>query len=288
MTLSEGQWQLDNSPVFGLGSPYRVLLPEVGEVDIETQDAAMPRADGRRFGRDRAAGRTLTFDLLVSDATAVRDTCDALAACWQRAEVRQTPGATSVLRYCVGGRTRRVYGRGRKFVAIQEYVHQGVMPVTATFVTADPYFYADEPTQTTVTLIPPDSQAGVTVPFTVPFSLVGPSTSQGDITVGGTVPAPITLRIHGPVSDPTVTFLGQWHITLRGSLAADDWVEVDPFHRTVLTRFGKNWAGKFTAESQHLPDMKLTPGAATVVLRGTDPTGTASLDVLWRDTYASF
>lgn len=289
MTLAHGQWCLDDGPVFGDGTTYVVESYSIGEAQGETSDVPAPRADGRRFGRDYREGRTITLDLAVSapDEAGAQTAYDALHAWWTRTAIRHEPGAQSALRYARAGRQRRVYGRGRKFMPNHDLDYLGVIRVTATFDTDGVRFYDDTAETMHTTLVPPSS-GGITVPFTVPFGFVNPSAGQGTVQVGGSVPAPLTLTINGPITDPSVSVVDEFDIELSGTLAADDYVTIDPRAGTVLTRFGINWAGRFSADSQHLPDIALSPGAHQIVLRGTDPTGTASLDATWRATYASF
>lgn len=290
MTLADWQVAIDEL-VLGSGTKYRLGAFDHAKPESRLQDAVRPRADGVRFGRDYLNGTVFTLELLLlgDDPADTFDLLSALSAAWDAQDVRTVPGATVPLRFKFPGRdTRRVWGRPRKFApsTLKNAINSHI-PVVCDFKAQDPYFYDDTEQSVTVTLVPPDAQTGISVPFTVPFSFAGESVSEVQVAIGGAVAAPVKLRINGPVTDPKVTVLGQWYVALTGSLASDDYVTVDPFNRTVLTRFGENWAGRFTAESQPLPDISLAPGTYDVTLRGTDPTGTASLDVLWRDTYAS-
>lgn len=290
-TLTHGQWQLDSGPVFGDGIVrYIVEGYSIGESEADNGADPNSREDGRRFGYDYFAGRTITIDLAVSaeDEATAQSAYNELRSWWHRKAIRHTAGATSTLRYARAGRHRRVFGRGRKFLPNHDLDYKGLIKVTATFDTDGPEFYSDVLNHAHTTLVPPESQVGFTVPYTMPLTFVGESFTQGEFTVGGSEDAPLILRINGPIANPSVTLVDHFDVELRGTLAADDWVEINPLERTVLSRFGVNWAGEFTADSQHLPDIALPPGPAQVVLRGTDNTGTASLDTYWYDTFAAF
>lgn len=285
--LADGQWQLDDGPVLGHRTPYIVEGFSLGEEFGETQDRAIERSDGRRFGRDFLAGQTLTLDLAVSGTgETVHGLYNTLSAVWWNRDKRLTPGAVSTLRYRQGGAVRRLYGRPRHFTPNYDLSRQGVIRVTATFETVGPWSLDDEAQESTVDIVAPLS-AGVVSPVVSPVSTVEASTRQGDILVDSEEPTWLVVRINGPITNPTVEVLNRWSATLDVSLASDDYVLIDPrpWSRGVTTRFGHNLAGAFTYDSQPLSEFLVPPGPNTVVLRGTDATGTASMTVSWRGTH---
>lgn len=284
--VAEMQYDM-NGLLLGPGTRFQVEHVDFAEPSRETNDATLPRNDSVLFGRDYERSRDITFDLQVLTTGSASDALDSLYASWRDSSIRKTPGRTVVLKWQRDGRIRRVYGRPRGLKATTGSVKRGWVPCTALFTARDPYFYADTEEQTTIPLVPP-SATGLLVPAQAPFRLVGESSGQGTVTVDGHEPAPLRLRIYGPITDPTVTVVSEWEVTLRGSIASDDWVEVDALEHTIVSKFNVNWAGNITARSRHLEDIALEPGQHSVTLTGTDPTGTSSVDVFHRTTYLSF
>lgn len=84
----------------------------------------------------------------------------------------------------------------------------------------------------------PSSSGGLSVPFTVPFSIDAVSVSgQVSLTNPGNVAGPVRLRIDGPVTGPVVTHVSSGRALVFASslvLGAGQWVEVDMEARTVL------------------------------------------------------
>lgn len=284
--LKELQYELDGF-VFGRGTPYTVATSQFDSPTIDSQDTDLPRGNGIRFGQDRRRGRTITFDMNILTNGSALDELEGLTTAWRDNDIASTPGKMSILRMRRDNRTRRVYGRPRKFAATTGTTLSGWIPVTSTFVTSDDLFYSDEETTVSTYIVPPAS-GGLLLPAVAPFILSDPGTGQGQFTVAGSVPTPLMIRIYGPITDPSVEFIGSFIIGLSGTLASDDYVDIDSRDHTAITRFGKNWAGKFQYGSPSLSDIVVSPGAHTVVLRGTDQTGTAALNLSWRNAYTSF
>lgn len=287
--LAEMQYEM-NGLLLGRGTPYHVSKVDFGTPDMVLNDGDRPREDGERFGRDYRKGRTIIFDAHVLTNGHALDAIDVLEAAWLADDIRDIPGAVTTLRMRRGGRTRIVWGRPRKLAVTTGTTLSGWAPFTAEFRTDSHLYYDDVEQSTTVTLVPPQG-GGVVSPVVAPVTTVAESNSrQGDIVVGGTVPTWMVFEIRGPITNPTIGILSRWSVTLNITLASDNWVTIDPrpWSRSVRTRFGDNAAGAFTPTSPKLSDLRLPPGPATVTLRGTDPTGTASMTARWRNAYASF
>lgn len=285
--LIEGQFSLDGF-VFGEGTDYLTNPPAPGAPEITAGDVARDQSDGVRFGRDFRAGRTITFDIDLHNADDVWEAAAKLEAAWLADPVRLKPGAKSTLRYCRHGKLRRVYGRPRKLEGKLDnaWAADNIL-YTGEFITEDHKFYADEQQTAVVDFVPPES-GGLVSPVVAPVTTVARSSVQGQYTNGGVVATPPVITIYGPISNPTVELLNQWKFSFTGTLASDDYVVVDPSAGTVLTHFQKNWAGKFTADSPALSELLLPVGPGTIVLRGTDQTGTSRVELAWRDAYTSF
>ncbi len=94
----------------------------------------------------------------------------------------------------------------------------------------------------TATVLPASSTGGLSVPFTIPFTV--PAVTNSGV-VGATNPGnlngPVIARIHGPLTGPVVThvdrFGNQDVFAMAGfSLGAAEWVDVDMEAQTVLAQ----------------------------------------------------
>lgn len=272
----------------------RVMIEDVifEPVDIVQVDRQLPRSDGIRFGRDFRGARTISFTMHVfgdfgTDGLAILDD---LTSAWMGDPIRRLPGAVQTLRIKCDGRTRRVYGRSRRFEPISTKIAAtGWAPVAADFRTVDHYFYDDDEKNNTVAIVPP-SGGGLIAPLVAPLTTLGISYAPGEINVGGTVPCYPVFIIRGPISLPTIDAIGEWRITLAAVIAHDEFVVVDsrPWTRGVRRNGITNIAGLLTPASPRLSQVRLTPGPHEIILSGLDETGTSSLTVAWRDTYTSF
>lgn len=297
MALEDCQFELVDttgaSVVFGNGTPYRVFEFEHGKPDVESNDASLPREDGLRFGRDYMGGVTAGFTLGVQgdDAEDVLNLLRVLRSAWYGTATRTQPGLVDYLRVKrAGAETTRLYGRPRRFTpSSMENVGVGFVPVVMDFQCIDGNFYSDAEYTTRIGIVPPPT-GGLVGPLIGPITSEAATEGQGRIDVLGTEPSWLVTKIGGPILNPTIEVVGQWSYTLNLSIAYDMSVSVDPtlWRRTVRTSAGGNVAGKLTQASQRLSRMLLPPGEQTVLLRGTDPTGTAWLDCYHRQVWTGW
>lgn len=276
---------------FGQGTDVLVTDVEIGQADIVSNDATLPMQDGLRFGRDYRAGRVITFEMIVMLGTGA-PALDALArleTAWLADPVRSTPGAVSVLSLTRGGRTRRVYGRPRRFALAPERDRFGWISATADFQCVDHLFYGDAELVTTVGMSTPEV-GGLVGPLVGPLDAEAFTEGSLDINVGGTLPAWSVIRINGPIVDPSIELVGHWKFQLRTTLASDQWITVDPtpWNRAVRRSDGVNLAGRFTYDSQRLSHLRVPPGRQQFILRGLDPTGSASAAIHLREAFSSY
>ena len=276
---------------FGEGTNWIVQDLEVGAPEIVNTDVRLPRQDGLRFGRDYRAGQQITFEMIniAGTGTDVLDELGQLRTAWLADTVRATPGAVSILSLTRGGRTRRVYGRPRRFAVASERSRFGWVSVIADFQCVDHLFYGDAELAYTVGMAAP-SVGGLVGPLVGPIDAESAGEGVHSVFIGGNVPAWPVMRIHGPIVDPSIEVVGQWSAKINVSLASDQWVTIDPtpWNRAVRHRQGGNLAGAFTSDSQRLSQMRLPPGPQQVILRGLDPTGTAKLQMWIREAYNSY
>lgn len=281
---------------FGRGTDYYIANVDFGEVSQLNNDAPLPRGDGMRFGRDYRAGRLITFEgniltnrRLPGDNDAAANALDIFETAWDNELLRLTPGMVVPLRLDRYGRTRRVYGRPRRFAATMGSVTRGRIPFVCDFQCIDHRFYGDTEFQENIPIIPPEVGG-------LEGELIGDIISSeggeggSNIQILGTKPSWITTRINGPIVDPEIEFVGQWSFKLNLTVAYDQSVIVDPspWSRSVKRLSdGANYSGAFTSTSQRISGMQLPPGSHEVILKGTDTSGTASAVIYWRNTYAS-
>lgn len=267
-----------------------------GSAEIVNNDAGYPRQDGTRFGRDYRSGRTITFNIVVlpdyqvaGSGVDAQDRFGTLASAWLADEVRATPGAVSVLRITRGGRTRRVYGRSRRFAPSAERAQFGWFSADADFQCVDHLFYGDAELATTIGMTLP-SVGGLVGPLIGPIDAESAGEGLQHLFVGGTQPGWLKMVIHGPIVDPFVEVVGQWSLKLNVTLASDDWIEIDPapWNRLIRSKSGANMAGKLTYDSRRLTQMRIPPGTQQILLRGIDPTATAYVQCFVREAYSHY
>lgn len=285
--LKNGQFELDGF-VFGGTDPSGLF---VSEYKIEApswrgESAQDPVGTRTLFGRDYLTGPMWEFQM----HTAAGKEADALslldraALAFQPEEKYVVPGAESVLRYARGGRTRRVYGRARKFdFDTNGFIRQGSFDASASFETSDPLYY-DDALRSAVMEFTASQDLGITFPNVFPWAKTLSSLKTKIIPdVGGSVPCPVTIVVEGPVADFTISG-DDWKITVMTSLAAGEKVTIDTRKKTVIKNTGASMAGYLTRDSR-LRNVKLKPGSDKFYFRGVDITGSARCVVYWRPAY---
>jgi len=279
-----------------LGPTTLVMVQDVvfDAPEIIKVDKQQPRADGIRFGRDQRGGRLITLTMHVfadgGGAQAVA-MLGRMETAWLADDVRSVPGAVCSLRFRTGGRTLRVYGRPRRFAAISLRANaNGWAPVTADFQASDHLYYSDQEHSNTVSIVPP-AAGGFFTPFVFPLTSLGVSYSPGVITIGGDAPTWPVFLIRGPITDPVVRVVDNWSLSFTGiTLAKDETLAIDsrPWSRGVRRNVISSVAGALTAGSPRLSQVALPPSTYEIVLAGTDPTGTSSMTVAWREVFHNF
>jgi hypothetical protein len=296
------QYELVNPPneaeggfKFGRGTNFHVERVEFGDPGIRTNDEVLTREDGERFGRDYIDGRTITFTI---NLLTYNDNAALLYAQMERAwrtndtgagPSRQRAGVMSRLRMNRHGRPKFVYGRPRNIAATTGRVDQGWVPVTCTFKTESHRYYEDALKQNSITPVPPSS-GGFTFPIIFPLTTVPMSTQADIVHVEGDEDSFLVNRIDGPIVNPLIEVVGYWFVQCNITLLTGEYLEIDPrpWQRTVRKNGNIPMRGIFTPSSRRLSGQWLPPGVHQVVLKGTDPTGTARLTTSWHNTYTSW
>lgn len=288
------QYEIDGH-VFGVDRPLAVEPPLTPGVLSWRSQISNVTGGGRRFGVDEAEGATWTFEMFIDQT----DEATALAALgraartWRAEHLRNTPGAVTSLRYRLGGRTRRVFGRPGRFAASPENrLMSGYIPVTATFECGDELHYADVAEVRTLSLNPA-SVGGMVTPFVFPLKTQNTrSTRAGTMYIEGDSPTWVTIGFRGPVSDARVVITGangkRLVAGLDGHLAYDDAVTIDPSPWTrAATRLDGTTAADRLSRDTVMTRMRLEPGFYEAVYTGSDQTGLSRAAVSWRAAYAS-
>lgn len=275
------------------GGQHGALLVEnfsAGRSSLRTSDTNRPQKDGTTPGLDFLGDRTWAFDIVtngrtLTDALAL---AEALEDEWYADEVRLTPGRREPLSYELDGRWRRVYGRPGEYEGPVGNVRakQGAGIITADFRVMDPYHYSEDVQEVTLNIVP-SSTGGLVGPLVSPLTSASSGAPRaGNVTNRGNRPTPLQVEFVGPVRDPWVRSAAGWTIGLKGSLAYDETVLVDPLTETVRRSDGAAVPGMLTTATL-LSESKLPAGQSELSFGGTDSTGTAKAVLRWRDAYKS-
>lgn len=286
-TLEDFQFELDGY-VFGNGLPIFVDEDgfDPGDMDWAVQDTQNAINGSTMFGRDVTTASTWTFALHTNTETpedALAE-LDAMGAVWLQEQ--EDSRAVNALRYCLGGRTRVVYGRPRKFTyKMNNRFLSGYVPPMATFVRADSLHYDDTPKQLDLK-IAPSIAGGFVFPTAWPITFDRPAdfVNPSAVVVGGTGKTAPIVTFYGPVTNPSIQ-IGDFLLALDGSIGEGGSVEVDmrPWAQTVKRR--GNAAAVRLGRDVRLARGRLAPGSYDALFRGTDTTGMARCRVVWRDAW---
>lgn len=274
---------------FGVETPLLVTNFDPGAAEINKGDTQRSQRDGLIAGRDTLGGRTWGFSIStntddIETALAVERV---LSSRWLAEKFRLNPLATYPLSYELAGRWRRVYGRPDRYAGINADVLSmvGAGKIECDFRVMDPLYYDETETRLTLTIVPA-STGGLKAPLVGPLSTVRSSAPRAGLVENtGDQPTPLTAVFKGPVTDPWVRAEAGWEIALKGTLAHDQTVTVDARAGTVL-RGSTPVAGMLTRKSR-LSTARLPVGTSELAFGGTDLTGTASVELRWRNAYTS-
>lgn len=277
--------------VFGIGAEVSVdaegFQPGTGE--WLTQDASNPINGATAFGRDVLGGPTWAWDLHVSrdDVEGALESLERLKGLWGgREEVSSTPGAVQALRYRVGGRTRRVFGRPRR---LQEsptnLILGGYIALGAEFQLVTSKTYGDQP-QVFEVGAPVGEGSGMTFPVTFPIELDPPTPNETQLVVQGTAPASPIIELKGPMVNPSI-ITNDWRIDTQIALGPTQTMVIDtrPWHLSVMIDGAP--VGGALKRGQRLNGLTLKPGRHSLALQSTGLVAGGSCRVRWFPTYYS-
>lgn len=267
-------------------SPMVLDRWDVSAVDLRVDDVASPRSNGVLMGTDFKGGMTLSFDLWARGDTdrEVQDKLTELRRFWDATD--GIAGGGDVLRLD-SPYGRSVFGRPRKIAPTNvTRTSQGWLTVTADFECVSDLWFGDE-WSALVSLVPPLGR-GLVAPLVEPLTIQGVALNASGFVVPGDSACYPVIEFRGPITNPSL-HAEDWTLRVRGSLAYDEVLRVDtrPWVRS-LSLNGRPVAGMLMPSSSRLRDVVLRPGFHSVQLRGTDITGTASVNISGEATYSSF
>lgn len=267
-----------------------------GTASLETADVPHPTTDGVHHGKDFRREGTWAFSFTIDG----KDEEDAwriyneLATVWDAEETRLAAGAVLPLRYCLAGKTRRVYGRPRRFTpANLSMVHSGRIDIEADFTVSYPLFFDDAEQQFGPFIIgvPLELDAGIPVPFIPPFiSDAGTTSSSSELIIGGEAKTPLVIEIKAvadQLSGSLVKVDDYFTAAFQEPVVPTNPVTMDarPWVREISTASGGNVA--VVPRITRLSKMWLPPGGHELTFTGEDISSTATVTVRWRNAHKS-
>lgn len=300
--LAEFQFELlpsldaSDGVVFGLGADVSIdgdgFHP--GSTGWATQDTPSTASGITRFGRDLLLGPVWAWDAHVDrdETETALESLGEFVTAWRALHIRDTPGVVLPLRYKMGGRIRRIFGRpGNVEASPNNLILSGYTPVTCDFGAVDGFTYDDDASAVELTLGSDEggtSGGGITFPVVLPTNSQVGTETVGQIDVLGDAPSYAVYRLNGPWVDPSV-YTDTWRISLPEYVIPDgQYVEIDtrPWAQSVMLN-GTASIGGLIGRRQKLYEAKLMPGDFEVRVGGYSPTGTATCLITWRNTYNS-
>lgn len=286
---------------FGRGTRVHVAQATFGSPELEIQDQPNARMDGITFGRDFVRGRLISFDVnirTIPEATpSAHELYSRMEAAWFTEDThaepsRLNPGVPSQLVMNRHGTTKIAYGRPRRIEPTTGRVNTGWIPVTCDFQMLTHKFYSSEWDSNVIYIAPGTVGGGFEFPLEFPMSNALTSEGEDVVVVGGNTDTWMLSHIQGPITAPVIDVVGYYQIKTSPdfTLGVYDYLDIDPrpWSRSIRMNGSVNVAGRFTQDSRRISMQTLPPGMNQVVLRGTDPTGTANLTTNWRNAWTTW
>lgn len=296
--LNEMQFEIlpyaeaDRGVLFGIGCDVSVNGDggfKPGGPDWYTEDSENPLNGATQFGQDHLLGPTWQWSMHVNRdqlGNAVKSLGE-LATAWRAQQVRREVGAVLCVRYQLAGRTRRIYGRPRRFeYSPDNMILNGFVPIDADFKCADANTY-DDAWSSTLMGLEVTPTGGLVFPTVFPSTSLPSGAHDGVIMVDGDTETYPIIRFDGPVTNPSIETT-DWSLALDIVLADGEFVEVDtrPWVNTVLLNGASSAAGAL-GKRQWLSNIRLTPGTHDLVYRGSASSGGSTCEVRWRSAWNS-
>lgn len=275
---------------FNDGGPLHVKAFTPGAPGLVVGDAQRSQQDGVITGRDwlTSAVWSFTIDTKAGNEAGSVAADASLHKEWNNPAVRTNPNTTVPLSYQMAGRWRRVYGRPDKYAGVSGDTKTilGLGRIVCDFRVTDANHYDDAESSVVLTIVPATT-GGLTAPLAAPLSTVKSSAPRaGLVTNAGDAATALKVTFHGPVTNPWVRSTAGMEVALNGTLAYDQTVTIDPLAGTVTYNNGTSAAGLLTRKTR-MSTTLLQPGVTSLTFGGTDPTGTATATLAWRNAYTS-
>jgi hypothetical protein len=287
----------DDGVLFGIGQDVSLddggFTP--GSTDWATQDAESSQNGTTAFGRDRLLGPTWNWQLHVNrddDVNALESLAE-LKTAWRALHIRNTPGAVLPLRYRLAGRTRRIYGRPRRFEeSPTNTMLGGHLPISVDFKCVDGFTYDDVMQNVSMRLGQEledegiDTGGGFIFPLTFPTITLPPTKRQSRVLIGGDAPAYPIIRFQGPVTNP-VLITDDWRIGVTMQIQDGQYVEIDtrPWKQTALLNGNASVAGLLGRKTR-MDKVVFNPGVFEARYNGFS-SGETICTVRWANTWNS-
>lgn len=260
-----------------------------GVAEWITQDQDNPFTGTTVMGRDVLKGSTWTWQLFANreDPETAMQAISDLGKIWQNRKKSREPGVYSVIRYQLAGRTRRVYGRPRRWgTTMTNQILSGMVPITCDFQRIDALYYDDSPEIDTLDMISL-SEGGMTFPVVFPASTIPSGTNEGEMWVGGDEPTWPIIRFTGPIINPQL-ITPAWTLQLNTTILDGQWIEIDtrPWVMSVKNQSGASVAGLLDPKTR-FSQMELEPGHYSLALRGDSSSNTATATIKRYPAYAT-
>lgn len=281
--------------VFGIGAEVSVESFDPGEKTWMSQDQDNSRRGIKAFGRDVQTAKTWNWQSHTDqeDVPSAISILEEFETAWTMEELVRSPGAVTAIRYRIGDRYRRVFGRPRRYAAPpSNMILNGYVPITHDFQLSDAYSYADAESSVEIPYSSSATGGGFTFPTTFPIlTQASEGNGAGQLAIGGTSRAYPVIRFNGPWNNPSI-ITDDWTLSWKGSISAAGWVEIDcrPFGLNALSVLNQDGAAvtEGLGRQTWLEDCWFAPGSKPfVTLAGSAAGGAASATVRWRDTFNS-
>lgn len=286
--LAEHEFELGGF-VFGIHTEHVTVESwDTGTTGMRTSDLDNALRDGVSVDRDYIEPPTWSFDLSTDreDTAGALESLSLVRRAWRADSIRRVPRAVAELRFHLGGRTRKVFGRPRRFSAPpSNRILGGYIPITADFRLVDDRTFDDAEQSFEITATA-SAVGGLVTPLVTPLTTIESSVPRvSAITVGGEVATDLIVEVDGPISSAYL-IIGDVRYDFVGSIGPDDTVVVDsrPWVRSVTYATGGSAAGKL-ARTTKLETLVIEPGTHPVTFGGIDATGTARARVRWTPAY---
>lgn len=289
MARTEASFDLNGLNFGGELDDIVVTAFDPGQVGMRDQDIDF--RDGILMGRDHLTPPVWTFEMTTNreGAAEALDALAALSGAWRDDRRRSRPDLMSVLRYRLGGRTRRVYGRPRRWRSgINDALWDGMATAVADFQLADARYYSEGTNVEKIGFKNEGEAGGLMTPLTTPLTTVAGVVRDGLIDYNnGTAPSPPIITIRGPITNPKVTGPG-WVVELAANIPANQAVVVDcrPWVLQATSLSGTPM-GHTLSRQTRLSNVLIPVGSSEIKFSGIDATKTSTVEISWRAAYAS-